>query len=153
MLTDGAISDMEDTKRAIIAASRLPMSIIIVGVGGADFEAMNTLDADDHKLVNVSEIPAPIKVSRLFTISWVKGLSALQMVFLACSRTGVLLTLVQCIVTVLDGSLFVCVVYSLCVCVFQSVQSWCGGREGHSAVCALQRLPPRESLAQFTTTG
>ena len=49
MLTDGAISDMEDTKRAIIEASRLPMSIIIVGVGGANFDAMNALDADDRK--------------------------------------------------------------------------------------------------------
>ena len=49
MLTDGAISDMEDTKRAIIAASHLPMSIIIVGVGGADFDAMDALDSDDRK--------------------------------------------------------------------------------------------------------
>ncbi len=47
MLTDGAISDMADTKRAIIAASRLPMSIIIVGVGGANFSAMDELDSDD----------------------------------------------------------------------------------------------------------
>lgn len=49
MLTDGAISDIEDTKRAIIAASSLPLSIIIVGVGGADFSAMDLLDADDKK--------------------------------------------------------------------------------------------------------
>lgn len=49
MLTDGAISDMEATKKAIIAASSLPLSIIIVGVGGADFTAMNVLDADDGK--------------------------------------------------------------------------------------------------------
>ncbi len=47
MLTDGAISDMADTKRAIIAASRLPMSIIIVGVGSANFSAMDELDSDD----------------------------------------------------------------------------------------------------------
>jgi hypothetical protein len=49
MLTDGAISDMDNTKRAIIAASYLPLSIIIVGVGGADFSAMNLLDADEQK--------------------------------------------------------------------------------------------------------
>jgi len=49
MLTDGVISDMGDTKRAIIAASRLPLSIIIVGVGGADFSAMDELDSDDAK--------------------------------------------------------------------------------------------------------
>ena len=47
MLTDGAISDMRETVRAIIHASRLPMSIIIVGVGSANFSAMNELDADD----------------------------------------------------------------------------------------------------------
>ena len=49
MLTDGAISDMVPTKQAIIAASRLPMSIIIVGVGSANFDAMNELDSDDRK--------------------------------------------------------------------------------------------------------
>lgn len=49
MLTDGAISDMNDTKLAVIEASRLPMSIIIVGVGNADFTAMNELDADESR--------------------------------------------------------------------------------------------------------
>ncbi len=49
MLTDGVISDMGNTKRAIIAASRLPMSIIIVGVGDANFSAMDALDADDGR--------------------------------------------------------------------------------------------------------
>ena len=49
MLTDGAISDMGNTMKAIIAASRLPMSIIIVGVGGADFAAMDALDSDDRR--------------------------------------------------------------------------------------------------------
>ena len=51
MLTDGALTDMEDTKRAIIRASRLPMSLIIVGVGDADFDPMRELDADDKELV------------------------------------------------------------------------------------------------------
>ena len=37
---------MEQTKRAVVEASALPMSIIIVGVGGADFELMEELDAD-----------------------------------------------------------------------------------------------------------
>ena len=32
---------------AIIRASRLPMSIIIVGVGDANFASMQALDADD----------------------------------------------------------------------------------------------------------
>ena len=40
---------MVETKRTIIRASRLPISIIIVGVGGADFAAMNELDADEQR--------------------------------------------------------------------------------------------------------
>ena len=47
MLTDGVITDMADTVRTIIRVSRLPMSIIIVGVGNADFSAMDKLDCDD----------------------------------------------------------------------------------------------------------
>lgn len=49
LLTDGVLSDMEDTKAAIIKASRLPMSVIIVGVGQADFKDMNELDADEGR--------------------------------------------------------------------------------------------------------
>ena len=41
---------MANTERAIVQASVLPMSIIIVGVGSADFKAMDALDADDHPL-------------------------------------------------------------------------------------------------------
>ncbi len=44
---------MVETKRAVIRASRLPMSIIIVGVGGADFSAMRELDADEGRLVMI----------------------------------------------------------------------------------------------------
>lgn len=47
MLTDGELTDMGHTKTAIIKASRFPMSIIIVGVGDADFTAMDALDCDE----------------------------------------------------------------------------------------------------------
>ncbi|XP_049420810.1 copine-3-like isoform X1 [Epinephelus fuscoguttatus] len=47
IITDGVITDMDETRSAIVNASRLPMSIIIVGVGGADFDAMEFLDGDD----------------------------------------------------------------------------------------------------------
>ena len=47
IITDGIITDMEETQRAIIAASHLPLSIIIVGVGQEDFSAMEALDSDD----------------------------------------------------------------------------------------------------------
>ncbi|KAG1649683.1 Copine-8 [Nymphon striatum] len=50
ILTDGIISDMAQTKEAIVNASSLPLSIIIVGVGNVDFEAMEELDGDDQRL-------------------------------------------------------------------------------------------------------
>ncbi|CAG7823526.1 unnamed protein product [Allacma fusca] len=46
IVTDGVITDMAKTKRAIVEASAFPMSIIIVGVGEADFSAMQELDGD-----------------------------------------------------------------------------------------------------------
>ncbi|XP_057372380.1 copine-8-like isoform X1 [Daphnia carinata] len=46
ILTDGIITDMYDTKEAIVDASSLPLSIIIVGIGNADFTAMDELDSD-----------------------------------------------------------------------------------------------------------
>ncbi|CAB1340797.1 unnamed protein product [Coregonus sp. 'balchen'] len=41
---------LPQTRSAIVNASRLPMSIIIIGVGGADFTAMEFLDGDDGRL-------------------------------------------------------------------------------------------------------
>lgn len=49
---------MDETRNAIVNASRLPMSIIIVGVGGADFTAMEFLDGDDGQLRSLSGEPA-----------------------------------------------------------------------------------------------
>ncbi|XP_028904940.1 copine-1 isoform X1 [Ornithorhynchus anatinus] len=46
LLTDGAVTDEEATRAAVVRASRLPVSVIVVGVGGADFEAMERLDGD-----------------------------------------------------------------------------------------------------------
>ncbi|XP_076874852.1 copine-9 isoform X2 [Brachyhypopomus gauderio] len=50
MITDGVISDMVQTKEAVVNASTLPMSIIIVGVGPAEFDAMEELDGDEVRL-------------------------------------------------------------------------------------------------------
>lgn len=50
IITDGIITDMVQTKEAIVAASSLPLSIIIVGVGEADFGAMEELDGDVIRL-------------------------------------------------------------------------------------------------------
>ncbi|XP_026546690.1 copine-9-like [Notechis scutatus] len=50
IITDGVISDMLQTKEAIVSASSLPMSVIIVGVGPAEFGAMEELDGDEVRV-------------------------------------------------------------------------------------------------------
>jgi len=50
IITDGIINDMEKTIDQIVRGSSLPLSIIIVGVGEADFSSMDVLDADDEPL-------------------------------------------------------------------------------------------------------
>ncbi|XP_064611987.1 copine-4-like isoform X2 [Liolophura sinensis] len=57
LLTDGVLSDMGNTRQAIVRASSLPMSLIIVGVGDADFSDMNMLDGDDGVLRGPSGEP------------------------------------------------------------------------------------------------
>ncbi|XP_046385692.1 copine-8-like [Ischnura elegans] len=51
IVTDGIITDMHKTKEALVAASVLPLSVIIVGVGNADFGDMVELDGDVVPLV------------------------------------------------------------------------------------------------------
>jgi hypothetical protein len=50
IITDGEITDMDDTVSEIVGASELPMSIVIVGVGNERFENMQILDGDDGGL-------------------------------------------------------------------------------------------------------
>ena len=52
ILTDGQCDDMQDTINAIVRGARVPLSIIIVGLGPADFSQMDQLDADDVPLVS-----------------------------------------------------------------------------------------------------
>lgn len=47
IITDGQISDMNQTIDQIVRGSNMPMSIIIVGVGNANFNSMDILDGDD----------------------------------------------------------------------------------------------------------
>ena len=42
-MTDGAVTDLEETKEAIRKASPSPLSIVIVGIGDADFSQMQIL--------------------------------------------------------------------------------------------------------------
>ncbi|RZF34674.1 hypothetical protein LSTR_LSTR013162 [Laodelphax striatellus] len=58
ILTDGVITDMPQTTQAIVNASVLPLSVIIVGVGSADFTAMETLDADRVALQGANGVRA-----------------------------------------------------------------------------------------------
>ncbi|XP_014342529.1 copine-1 isoform X2 [Latimeria chalumnae] len=54
IITDGEITDLDQTRQAIVDASKLPMSIIIIGVGSADFKAMEILDADKGVLKSLT---------------------------------------------------------------------------------------------------
>ena len=50
ILTDGIIDDIEQTIDEIVVGSDLPLSIVVVGIGEADFTAMDVLDADTKPL-------------------------------------------------------------------------------------------------------
>ena len=52
ILTDGVIDDMDETIDSLVEASFLPISVIIIGIGDANFTNMNILDADDEGLVD-----------------------------------------------------------------------------------------------------
>jgi hypothetical protein len=54
IITHGVINEVAETKDAIVEAGRLPLSIIIVGVGDESFDAMHVLDSDDTPLVSQS---------------------------------------------------------------------------------------------------
>jgi hypothetical protein len=52
IITDGEIHDMQKTVNAIIEASGLPISIIIIGVGDEEFINMKKLDSDKSIIRN-----------------------------------------------------------------------------------------------------
>ncbi|XP_047971154.1 protein BONZAI 3-like [Salvia hispanica] len=49
IITDGVVSDLNETINSVVKASDLPLSILIVGVGDADFKNMEILDADNGR--------------------------------------------------------------------------------------------------------
>jgi len=53
ILTDGAIHDISAVKDLIVGLAGLPCSIIIVGIGNADFSMMDELDGD-HEVITDS---------------------------------------------------------------------------------------------------
>lgn len=54
LITDGIINDMAKTIDEIVRGSALPLAIIIVGVGDADFSNMDVLDGDDEALYSTA---------------------------------------------------------------------------------------------------
>uniref|UniRef100_A0A7S2PR51 C2 domain-containing protein n=1 Tax=Skeletonema marinoi TaxID=267567 RepID=A0A7S2PR51_9STRA len=44
LLTDGAVTDVEATRQVLASVADAPLSIVIVGIGNADFSAMQFLD-------------------------------------------------------------------------------------------------------------
>ena len=59
ILTDGIINDMSETVNVIVeAANNSPLSIVITGIGDANFAGMNRLDSDDCALVNSRGVSA-----------------------------------------------------------------------------------------------
>ena len=44
IITDGEINDMEATKAALVQAAQQPLSVVVVGVGSANFASMKQLD-------------------------------------------------------------------------------------------------------------
>lgn len=54
ILTDGAVSDVEATARCIDAVDSAPLSLVIVGIGNADFSAMQFID-DSSSDVDIAQ--------------------------------------------------------------------------------------------------
>ncbi|KAG5044339.1 hypothetical protein JHK87_008254 [Glycine soja] len=54
IITDGVVTDLQETINALVKASDLPLSILIVGVGSADFTSMEVLDADNGRQLESS---------------------------------------------------------------------------------------------------
>jgi len=52
ILTDGIIQDMPETINALVEGSYYPLSVIIIGIGDANFEKMKQLDGDKIPLIS-----------------------------------------------------------------------------------------------------
>ena len=52
ILTDGIINDMPKTLELLVDCAELPLSVIIIGIGKANFDDMHILDGDEVKLTD-----------------------------------------------------------------------------------------------------
>ncbi|XP_008437742.2 protein BONZAI 1-like isoform X1 [Cucumis melo] len=79
IITDGVVTDLQETKDALVKASDLPLSILIVGVGGADFKEMEVLDADKgERLESSTERVASRDIVQFVPFRDVQGVSMVQ---------------------------------------------------------------------------
>ena len=84
ILTDGVVHDMKDTLDSIIALSSLPVSIIIIGIGEADFDNMEILDGDEMPIINPlgnQEIPDIIQFVKYNDLKHDVGLLAGEVLY------------------------------------------------------------------------
>ena len=58
ILTDGKIDDEKETIDELVNGSTLPLSVIIIGIGSADFRKMSVLDADENPLISSTGVKA-----------------------------------------------------------------------------------------------
>ena len=54
ILTDGAIHDTEVVEDLLVKCGRLPLSVIIVGIGNGDWGLMHRLDDDDCLMTDLN---------------------------------------------------------------------------------------------------
>jgi len=57
IITDGQINDFTEVRTKIVEMSSTPLSIIIIGVGDADFGNMRELDGDEKILLDLDGRP------------------------------------------------------------------------------------------------
>jgi len=50
LITDGGVTDFEDTKKILVKMSKQPVSVVLVGVGKGDMDALVQLDSDRARL-------------------------------------------------------------------------------------------------------
>ena len=50
LITDGGVTDLEQTKQVLVRLSRLAMSVVLVGVGRGDMTSLRQLDSDRARL-------------------------------------------------------------------------------------------------------
>ncbi|KAL3678014.1 hypothetical protein R1sor_020970 [Riccia sorocarpa] len=83
IITDGVITDLTPTITALVQASHLPLSVLIVGVGGADFTEMEALDADKKRLQTLDGRPAQRDIVQFVPMDKVERSSELAKQLLA----------------------------------------------------------------------